>query len=47
LIQATVDHAKSNGVNIVYWTTARDNAVARGLYDKVANLTPFIKYQMP
>ena len=46
LIQATVDHAKSNGVDIVYWTTARDNAVARGLYDKVATLTPFIKYQV-
>jgi GNAT superfamily N-acetyltransferase len=46
LIQATVDHAKDNGVGIVYWTTARDNAVARGLYDKVSKLTPFIKYQV-
>jgi GNAT superfamily N-acetyltransferase len=46
LIQATVDHAKSNDVNIVYWTTARDNTVARGLYDKVSTLTPFIKYQV-
>jgi GNAT superfamily N-acetyltransferase len=43
LIQATVDHAKSQNVGIVYWTTANDNAVARGLYDKVAQLTPFIK----
>jgi GNAT superfamily N-acetyltransferase len=46
LIKATVDHAKANGVGIVYWTTARDNAVARGLYDKVSTLTPFIKYQV-
>jgi len=30
----------------VYWTTARDNVIARGLYDKVAKLTPFIKYQV-
>jgi len=47
LIQATVDHATTQGVNIIYWTTARDNAVARGLYDKVAKVTPFIKYQIP
>jgi len=47
LIQATVDHANTQGVDIVYWTTAGDNAVARGLYDKVARLTPFIKYQVP
>jgi ribosomal protein S18 acetylase RimI-like enzyme len=46
LIDATVNHATSQGVEIVYWTTARDNVIARGLYDKVAKLTPFIKYQV-
>lgn len=46
LINATVAHAKTQGVGIVYWTTAHDNTVARGLYDKVAQLTPFIKYQV-
>jgi ribosomal protein S18 acetylase RimI-like enzyme len=46
LIQATVEHAHAQGVGIVYWTTANDNSVARGLYDKVAKLTPFIKYQI-
>lgn len=46
LIKATQEHANARGVNIVYWTTANDNTVARGLYDKVATLTPFIKYQM-
>lgn len=45
LIGATVAHAKDAGAAQVYWTTARDNTAARGLYDKVANLTPFIKYQ--
>lgn len=47
LIKATVDHAHAQNVSHVYWTTARDNTVARGLYDRVAILTPFIKYQMP
>jgi len=44
LIEATYAHAKSCGASQLYWTTAHDNEVARGLYDKLANLTPFIKY---
>lgn len=44
LIEATYQHAMARGAVQVYWTTAHDNVVARGLYDKVAKLTPFIKY---
>ena len=44
LIEATYAHCKSRGASQLYWTTAHDNDVARGLYDKLANLTPFIKY---
>ena len=44
LIEATYQHCKERGAAQLYWTTAHDNDVARGLYDKVATLTPFIKY---
>ena len=44
LIEATYEHMKTHGAAQLYWTTAHDNDVARGLYDKLANLTPFIKY---
>ena len=44
LIEATFEHSKARGAAQLYWTTAHDNTVARGLYDKVATLTPFIKY---
>lgn len=44
LIEATYSHAKSQNAAQLYWTTAHDNKVARGLYDKLATLTPFIKY---
>ncbi len=30
---------------MVYWHTQDFNATARQLHDRVANLTPFIKYQ--
>ena len=46
LIEATHAHCVQNGGAQLYWTTAQDNHIARGLYDKLANLTPFIKYNM-
>jgi hypothetical protein len=30
-----------------YWLTAKDNAPARGLYDQLAQKTPFVHYVMP
>ncbi len=46
MIDAVVDHAKEHGCEQVWWFTAGDNAVARKLYDGVATLSPFVKYQV-
>ncbi|MEQ8370857.1 MAG: GNAT family N-acetyltransferase [Alphaproteobacteria bacterium] len=44
LIQAVYEAADAAGVTNVWWLTQDFNADARALYDKVAKLTPFIKY---
>ena len=45
LIQAVYTAADTNGTSSVYWMTQEFNHDARKLYDQVASLTPFIKYQ--
>ncbi|MBM7066725.1 GNAT family N-acetyltransferase [Actibacterium sp. 188UL27-1] len=45
LIQAVYDKADTAGASGVYWLTQSDNTKARRLYDQMADLTPFIKYQ--
>lgn len=45
LIEAVYRAADENGTPSVYWTTQEFNHTARQLYDRIANLTPFIKYQ--
>ena len=45
LIEAVYRAADANGTPSVYWMTQHFNATARRLYDDVATLTPFIKYQ--
>ncbi|MEO0342249.1 MAG: GNAT family N-acetyltransferase [Pseudomonadota bacterium] len=45
LIKYVYDESETAGASMLYWTTAHENAVARKLYDRVADLTPFIKYQ--
>ncbi|MGR3494294.1 N-acetyltransferase family protein [Citreimonas sp.] len=47
LIEAVYDRAGQAGSPQVYWMTQDFNHTARALYDKVARLTPFIKYQHP
>lgn len=47
LIEAVYERAAAAGSPVVYWNTAEDNAQARLLYDRVAKLTPFLKYQGP
>lgn len=47
LIEAVYARAKIAGSPSVYWLTAQDNVQARQLYDRVAQKTPFIKYQGP
>ncbi|HKL04427.1 MAG TPA: GNAT family N-acetyltransferase [Roseovarius sp.] len=45
LIEAVYNAADANGTPSVYWMTQDFNAEARKLYDRIATLTPFIKYQ--
>lgn len=46
--RALLDHvreaARLNGCSRVYWLTSQDNHVARSLYDKVADLSPEVRY---
>jgi GNAT superfamily N-acetyltransferase len=46
LIAAVVGAAKEAGAARVYWTTHETNAVARRLYDKVAERSGFIQYRI-
>ncbi len=45
LIEAVYAAADQRGADQVYWLTQDFNETARRLYDRVARLTPFIKYQ--
>ncbi|MCB5411432.1 GNAT family N-acetyltransferase [Pseudogemmobacter faecipullorum] len=45
LIEAVYARADANGTPAVYWLTQEFNATARQLYDRIARVTPFIKYQ--
>ncbi|MEM1435100.1 MAG: GNAT family N-acetyltransferase [Pseudomonadota bacterium] len=45
LIEAVYAAADAADCPRVYWTTEDNNAVARRLYDRIGELTPFIKYQ--
>jgi len=45
LIEAVYAAADVQGVPTVYWMTQEFNAEARKLYDRIGQLTPFIKYQ--
>lgn len=47
LINAVYKWADDNETPTVYWLTQSYNQTARKLYDQVATLTPFIKYQRP
>lgn len=45
LIEGVYAAADANGTPSVYWMTQENNATARQLYDRIAHLTPFLKYQ--
>lgn len=45
LIEAVYEAADAAGCPSVYWMTQDFNATARQLYDRIATVTPFIKYQ--
>jgi len=44
LMQAVFAVAEARGVPYVYWLTQEFNATARELYDRIGEVTPFIKY---
>jgi GNAT superfamily N-acetyltransferase len=45
LIEAVYRAADARGAERVYWHTQSTNTQARALYDKVAELTPFVQYR--
>ena len=45
LIEAVYAAGDAAGCPTVYWLTQDFNAMARQLYDRIAKVTPFIKYQ--
>jgi len=45
LIEAVYSAADAAGAPSVYWLTQDFNAPARRLYDRIGQLTPFLKYQ--
>lgn len=47
LIRAVYAAAAERGASQVYWLTQDFNDTARRLYDRVGQLTPFIKYKAP
>lgn len=47
LIDAVRGAAAAGGHSVVRWITAKDNARARGLYDKVATETAWVTYDLP
>jgi GNAT superfamily N-acetyltransferase len=44
LIEAVAAVARQRGCLRLYWTTKEDNALARGLYDRIARFNGFIRY---
>lgn len=45
LIEAVYERARDAGASRVYWLTHESNAVARSLYDRVADRPGFIQYR--
>lgn len=47
LIDAVCERAKAAGSARIYWQTHESNAIARSLYDRVAERSEFIIYRKP
>ncbi|MEX1177097.1 MAG: GNAT family N-acetyltransferase [Nitriliruptor sp.] len=45
LIEATADRAHALGCDELYWITGAENRTARRLYDQLATLTPYVRYE--
>ena len=46
LVEAVVAEARRRGWVMVRWITADDNQRARGFYDRIAEKTPWVTYQI-
>jgi ribosomal protein S18 acetylase RimI-like enzyme len=46
LLEALRDSAKERGLSVVRWITAKDNETARKLYDRVAEKTKWVTYDL-
>jgi len=46
LVEALAQVARHRGIGVVRWITAPDNATARRLYDRVAELAPWVTYDL-
>jgi len=46
LIGAVAQEGRARGWSVIRWITARDNAPARALYDKLATATPWKTYDL-
>ena len=47
LIEAVYEAADTEGAPSVYWLTQDFNTEARKLYDRIGQVSPFIKYGRP
>ncbi|NBO18457.1 MAG: GNAT family N-acetyltransferase [Proteobacteria bacterium] len=47
LCEAVKHMAERRGLSQVYWNTRESNAVARGLYDQIAQKDDFVRYVLP
>lgn len=47
LIEAVADACRARGAAKLYWLTQEFNVTARRLYDRVGEVTPFIRYVKP
>ena len=47
LLAALAERAAAEGCDLVRWITAEDNARARAVYDRVAQATRWVTYDMP
>ncbi len=45
LIQQVQERAIKQGCSELFWITKESNSIARKLYDKVANLSDFVRYE--
>jgi GNAT superfamily N-acetyltransferase len=47
LIEHLADRGRRQGWAEIYWLTAAGNHVARRLYDRLATVGPWVRYQLP